>query len=95
MRGRWDDLQREMISVSVRPAFDALHFDDRDNLWIRRYDRSQSGVSQWLIVSATGDLRGNPLLPAGCELRQVRTNRVLCMELDADDLPRLAVYSMK
>lgn len=94
-RATWEAQQREMVSTTQLPAFEALFFDDADNLWIGRYDRTQRGRPQWMAVSAAGTVSTNATLPPRCTAQGVRSRVLIAVCLDDDDRPSVALHRLK
>jgi len=91
---QWEQLQREMIATESFPAFGDIHLDDRDRLWIQRWDRTRTGAQSWVVVELGTGETATIELPRHCRPTQVSGERLTCVLLDPDALPLASTYRL-
>lgn len=91
--GERGPLRREMRRVGriTAPVLTDLLVDSEMNLWVRT-DPGRAGTSvKWLVVSPAGELVGSLLLPVDWRPLDIRGDRMLVWERDADEVERVSL----
>lgn len=91
--GERGPLRREMRRVGriTAPVLTDLLVDSEMNLWVRT-DPGRAGTSvKWLVVSPAGELVGSLLLPVDWRPLDIRGDRMLVRERDADEVERVSL----
>jgi len=76
------------------PFFDRIIADDRDRVWVRRYEMRPNVGTEWFVFTAEGRLAGVAMVPAGLEVRSIYSGYAAGVISGDFDEERVAVYSI-
>lgn len=77
------------------PAYDAFLADSQGRLWVRAYAPAGTGGNDWSVFDQEGRWLGEMTLPGTFEPLDIGPDRLLGMELDELDQPRVSVYRLE
>ena len=81
--------------ASAASVFTALRGDDAGNVWIRLAPAAGRDTVKWVVLSADGVRVGSVGMPSGWWPLDVRDDRVLLRETDADGVQAVSVRTLR
>ena len=78
----------------LMPAFGRILTDEVGQIWIEDYPRPRMTSNGWTLLTATGEVKGRLIVPSSLNVVAVSSQSVICLALNSDDVPQLAVYAI-
>lgn len=76
------------------PAFDAIRFDDRGRLWVRRAAGDRIPISEWDVFANGTQRLGTVRLPRRLSVRQISRDAIYGVTTDEDGVPRVRRFRL-
>lgn len=87
-------LRGNLPSDHTLPAISLMMLDDRDNLWVERFDRAPNAASEWLVFDEAGQMIATTSVPAGLTPTHFGLDFVVGIWKDETEAESVRVYRL-